>query len=72
MLAHLERLELRQRLLLCLTCQKRVISFLEETGDALMSVQGVAESYLDASAKISASSCVEMPRLVTSFPTTDG
>jgi len=43
-------------------------SLLEETGAALMSVQGVAVSYLDASAKISASSCVETPRLVPHSP----
>ncbi len=39
-------------------------SLLEENGGTLMSVKGAAVSSLDASAKTSASSCVETPRLV--------
>jgi chromatin modification-related protein VID21 len=39
-------------------------SLLEENGGALMSVKGVAVSFLDASAKTNASFCVETPRFV--------
>jgi chromatin modification-related protein VID21 len=57
---HERRLEIRPEI--------EKASHLEETGAALMSVEGVAVSYLDASAKISASSCVETPRLVPHSP----